>query len=151
MRDNFSLFGLKSLLSFVHSDLGFFLNKIVYSTQYKFLFYFPLLLFLFFMFISSTYYSVWLCCHKVIDLFDDFHVGNSYDRAISIEYRSYIKSLLISIHHQILNIMYFRYIRITNYIDFELFILVINQDVMSSLMFLALWFICRDVMFCYFE
>ena len=149
MRDNFSLFGLKSLLSFIH--FGFSLNKMVYSTQSKFLFYFPLFLFLFFIFLSSTYYGVWLCCRKVIDLFDDFRVGNSCDRAISIEYRSYIKSLLISIHHQILNIRYFRYIRITNYIDFELFIIVINQDVMSSLMFLALWFICRDVMFCYFE
>ena len=36
--------------------------------------------------------------------------------------------------------MYYRHLKITNYISFEQFILAINVDVRHPLIFLALWF-----------
>ena len=71
-----------------------------------------------------------MCRHTTIDLFIDFHMGNSNSRVTLIRQRSRIESLFIGMLYQIWNHMYSKHLRIC--VSLELFILVINLDVMSS-------------------
>ena len=70
------------------------------------------------------------CCG--LWLFIGFCVGDSDGSVASIEQRSHIKSLLVSMFHQTWNRRYFRHIMITSCVGLEPFMLAINLDVMSS-------------------
>ena len=83
-----------------------------------------------------------LCRHtKVINLFFNFCVSDLDDRAISISRITHIKSIFLNMFHQILNLMYSRYLKIINYVDFESFIFIIHLIVV-----LTLWFMCSNVL-----
>ena len=107
-------------------------------TRFEFLFDF-----FFFMFLSSSYYSMWLCRRTTIILFVSICVSDSHDRVVSIRQRNHIKSLFVSMFHQIYNLRYFKHYRITNYVNLKPFILTVY-----TLMFLVVWFLCSDVMYC---
>ena len=68
----------------------------------------------------------------MVDLFVGFRVGDSNDIAALIGQRSHIKSLFVSMLHQIWNLKYFKHFKITNCVGLEPFILVINPDDVSS-------------------
>ena len=92
------------------------------------------------MFLSSTYYSIWL----FISLFIGVCVGESGDNTALIRQRSHIKSLFVSILHQTGNLMYSKHIRIISCVGIEPFLLVINLDVVSSYnIFTSLIFVLR--------
>ena len=86
--------------------------------------------FCFFVFVSPIYCSIWLCHRTTIDLFIDFDMGNSNSRVASIRQRTHIESLFIGMLYHIWNHRYSKHLRIC--VSLELFILVINLDVMSS-------------------
>ena len=55
----------------------------------------------FLVFLSSTCCGIWFCHCTKVDPFIGFCVGDLDDNAISIRQRSYIKSLFVSMFHQI--------------------------------------------------
>ena len=77
------------------------------------------------MFLSSTYYGMWL----FISLFVGFCVSDSKGNAASISERSLIKSLFVSMLRKTWNLRYFMIIIC---VGFEPFFLTINLDVVSS-------------------
>ena len=60
-----------------------------------------------------------------------FCVGKSDNSAASIKQRSHIKSLLVSMFHQTLNLRYSKHIRITSCVGLKPFMFAINLNVMS--------------------
>ena len=85
---------------------------------------------------------MWLCRRtKVINLFVDFCINDSDDRAISISRITHIKSIFLNMFHRILNFMYSSYFKIINYIDLEPFIFAIHPIVV-----LTHWFMCSNVL-----
>ena len=96
------------------------------------------------MFLSSTYYDMWLYRRTMVDLFVGFHVIDSNDRVISIKQIKRIKYLFVNMLHQIINLRYFRYLIYTNYVSLESFLIAINLDVMlSSNVFNTLIYVLR--------
>ena len=76
--------------------LAFSLNKMVYSIRFEFSFDFPL----FFMFMLSTRYDVWLYRCMTVVLFISFCVDDLDNRAVLIKLISHIKFMLVSMLHQ---------------------------------------------------
>ena len=74
---------------------------------------------------------MWLCHCTTVDLFVSFHVCDLDDIAVSIKQRNHIKYLFVNMLHQIRNLKYSSYFRITNYIDLEPFIFTITLDIKS--------------------
>ena len=67
-----------------------------------------------------------------IRLFVDFCMSDSNGRVTSIKHRTHIKSLFVSMLHQIWNPRYSRHIRIIICVGLEPFFLAINLNVLSS-------------------
>ena len=90
---------------------------------------FPSIFFLFYYF----YVFVDDLLRHVVVLLVGFCVDGSNGRAVSIIQRSHINSLLVIMHHQIMNLMYSKHLRITNRVGLELFFFFsINLDIVSS-------------------
>ena len=67
-------------------------NKVASPTNFEFSFNFLL----FFMFLSSTCYSMWLCHRTMIDLFVGFHMGYSNGKIVLIRQISHIKNMFVN-------------------------------------------------------
>ena len=76
------------------------------------------------MFLLSTCCAVWL--------FDGFCVDDLDDDVVSIEQRSHIESLFVSMFHQTWNLRYYMHIRIISCVSLQSFLLAINLDALSS-------------------
>ena len=57
------------------------------------------------MFLLPTCCNMWLCYCVMVVLFIGFYVGDSDDKVISIKQKSHIKSLFVSMLHQMFNIL----------------------------------------------
>ena len=68
----------------------------------------------------------------MVDFFVSFHRDNSDSITVLIRQISHIKSLFVSMLKHNWNLRYSRHFRITNYVDLEPFLFIINLDVVSS-------------------
>ena len=75
---------------------------------------------------------MWLCRSTMVDFFVGFHRDNLDSITVLIRQISHIKSLFVSMLQHNWNLRYSRYFRITNYVGLELFLFIINLDVVSS-------------------
>ena len=89
--------------------------------------------------LNLSFYFIFLCfliflssiCYDVL-FFVGFYVNDLNSSAISIKQKSHIKSLIVSVFHHTLNLMYFIHVMITSCVDLKPFLLDISLDVMSS-------------------